>query len=53
MTENAHHGEQSVRKRFKRSGFKLGDFGWGLRKQDFFLDWILSGSMDKSMMGYS
>ena len=36
MTENAHHGEQSIRKRLKRSGFKLGDFGWDLRKQDFF-----------------
>lgn len=36
VTENAHHGEQSVRKRFKRSGFRLGDFGWDLRKQDFF-----------------
>lgn len=54
MTENAHHGQQSVIKRFKRSGFKLGDFGWDLRKQDFFfLDWILSGSMGNSMMGYS
>lgn len=36
VTENAHHGEQSIRERFKRSGFKLGDFGWDLRKQDFF-----------------
>lgn len=29
-------GNRVLEKRFKRSGFKLGDFGWDLRKQDFF-----------------